>query len=218
MHRPLSASRSAILASFCALALIGGSAQCFAAAAGTGALPVPAHHAAAEESRMTARVRDGVYTVDGMVAKVKLNYDVQDSSFVYLFVPGLGTAVVSATPAPDAMVTPVALQDDELNFVVGGHHFDLTGVNLASDKGTVLTHLYVHLDRSAWRLSRLPMIGFGNRAAMPYEWPGALPPESAEETQALPPIPANLLPALMEAAPVHPAALSPVALHTQPMP
>ncbi|MGI4828703.1 MAG: hypothetical protein ACRYFU_11015 [Janthinobacterium lividum] len=219
------ASRSAALAALCGLATFAGSAQTFAAGVGTMAPPlnaptnsvvrphVPGHHRNATEKLIYARVRHGMYTVDGMVAKIQLNYDVQGANFMYLFVPGIGTAVVSISPEPDALMTSAALQDDELTFTVDGHHFGLTGVTLANDRGVVPANLYVHLDRAAWHLSRLPMVGFGDRAELPYVWPGALPPEHAEESEAIPPIPATLLPSLGNAsAPPAPAATSPASI------
>ena len=158
---------------------------------------VPGHRRRAEEKLLYGRVREGVYTVDGMVAKVQLNYDVNGVNYLYLFVPGVGTAVVSVAGDPDAVVTEASYKDTDLSFNVGDHHFNLTGVTLASDKGTAPTHLYVKLDRSAWQLNRHPMIGFGNAPALPYVWPGALPPATASQTddsQEAPPVPASLLP------------------------
>lgn len=206
-------------------------AQTFAASTGTEAVitatptsgaakvNVPGHRRHAEETQLFGRVRDGVYTVDGMIAKVKLNYDVNGVSFLYLFAPGLGTAVVSAAPEPDAVVTEATLRESELSFTVGEHRFDLTGVALASNKGVAPAHLYVRLDRGAWRLGRQPMMGFGNVAAIPYQWPGALPSaagESAEEEkEVLPPVPAVLLPSTSAVVPraVAPAAVEPASLH-----
>lgn len=227
---PSSASRTAVLASVVGLATLAGSAQTYAAGVGTMAAPmhpiassvvrppVPGHHRSAEETLIYARVRNGVYTVDGMVAKVHLNYDVQGARFMYLFVPGIGTAVISVSPEPNALMTSALLVEDELTFTVDGHHFGLTGVSLASDRGEVPAKLYVHLDRSAWRVSRLPMVGFGDRTALPYEWPGALPPEHAEDSESILPIPAILLPSLSHApatpspATVSPATVTPAAL------
>ena len=67
---------------------------------------VPAHHRSGDETLLYGRVRDGVYTVDGMVAKLQLNYDVNGVNFLYFFVPGVGTAVVSASADQDAVVAP----------------------------------------------------------------------------------------------------------------
>ena len=181
---------------------------------------VPGHHRRSEEKLIFGRVRDGVYTVDGMTAKVQLNYDVNGVHFLYLFVPGVGTAVVSTTPDPDAVAEEATYKGTELSFKVGDHRFTLTGVTLATDKGGAPSQLFVTLDRSAWRLNRQPMIGFGNAHQLPYVWPGALAPQTAsqtEETRIAPPVPAVLLPSAkpvtpaLGAAPVDPSALHPLA-------
>ncbi len=158
---------------------------------------LPAHHRKTEAPLLYARVREGIYSVDGLVGKVKLNYDVRGASYLYFFAPGLGTAVVSLEPSQDGVSAPGAYHDGELTMRVGEHTFNLTGVeSLVDDKGKQPGQLYVRLDRSAWRLSRGPMLGFGAASQAPYEWPGALPTQPAataagEGTLAVPP---NLLP------------------------
>lgn len=199
--------RFAVLAACSTTLVLSAAAQTFAAGLTTtppalsaarnspGHVAAPAHPARMEEKRMYARVRNGVYTVDGMVAKVRLNYDVQGATYIYMFVPGMGTAVLSVMPDGKATIAPVPVHENELTFMVDGHHFHLSGVSLTNGKGQVPAHLYVRLDRAAWRLSRLPMMGYGNRAEMPFEWPGALPlQERADEEPMAPPIPASLLP------------------------
>ena len=209
-------SSAAALAVICGISVLPAPAQTFAAGvrttpppmivadSGPGHVSVPGRRHHAGKELIFARVRDGVYSVDGMVAKVRLNYDIQGANYMYLFLPGVGTAVVSAAPDEDALMLPATLQAGALTFSADGHHFSLSGVSLASDQGQSAAHLYVRLDRSAWHLSRTPMIGFGDRAAVPYEWPGALPAEHAEESQSVPPIPASLLPSASAIAPTVP--------------
>lgn len=180
-------------------------------------ITVPAHRHHAEDKLIYGRVRDGVYTVDGMTAKVKLNYDVDGVQFLYMFVPGIGTAVISVLPDPDAVATEATYKDTELDFHVGDHRFKLTGVALASDKGTAPAHLFVKLDRSAWGLNRHPMMGFGNMGQAPYVWPGALRAETASQTEEpviAPPLPAVLLPSVKPVTPAFvPASVDTSALH-----
>lgn len=205
-------------------------AQTFAAHTGTSAVitaapepstprvTVPGHARRGDNDLIFGRVRDGVYTVDGMVAKVKMNYDVDGAKFLYMFVPGVGTAVVSLSAAPDVVSSQAVLKGNDLTFDAGSHHFKLTGVALATDKGSVPEHLYVRLDGAAWGLNRRPMLGYGNVAALPYVWPAALPESSAarlsEESRLAPPVPAALLPSTKAIVPatVAPAAVNPGAL------
>ena len=179
-------------------------------------ISVPGHRQRGDETLLFGRVRDGVYTVDGMVAKLQLNYDVDGVKYLYMFVPGLGTAVLSAVANPDVISSEAKLKDNELSFEAGDHHFKLTGVALATDKGGVPAHLFVHLDRSAWSLNKQPMLGFGNAGTLPYLWPGALPPAQttahAEEMDVVPPpVPVSLLPSRKAVVPV----VKPVSLSSE---
>lgn len=172
---------------------------------------VPKHGA---EKLLYGKVRDGVYTVDGMVAKVQLNYDVNGVRFLYMFVPGIGTAVISATADPEAVVTEARLEGNDLSFSAGDHHYMLSGIALANEKGAPPQHLYVKLDRTAWKLSRRPMVGFGDAGQVPYQWPGALAaaPASAqpEESQVIPPVPVSLLPSTKGIVPTTASSVAPV--------
>ena len=40
----------------------------------------------------------GTFTVDGMIGKAELNYNIPDLKFIYLYAPGIGTLVVSNEP------------------------------------------------------------------------------------------------------------------------
>lgn len=157
---------------------------------------LPPHHTRTDAPLIYARVRDGVYSVDGMVGKVRLNYDVKAASYFYLFMPGVGTALVSLAPSTDAVSVPAAYHDGQLTVRVAGHTFNLTGIeSLVNDSGKEPAALYVTLNREAWRLSRRPMVGFGNAVQAPYEWPGALPTPPTTDAKEMPaPVPSNLLP------------------------
>lgn len=180
----------------------------------------PRRHVA--DTQMYGKVRNGVYTVDGMVAKLKLNYDLTGVDHLYFFLPGVGTAVVSTVAPKDEVVSEAELQGNELSFTAGEHRFLLSGVALANSKGTPAARLYVHLDRGAWGLSKLPMVGFGDEAERPYSWPGALtglPSNPAQESRLAPPVPVVLLPstsavhvAVRQPAPATATTVSPVSL------
>lgn len=220
---------AALMLGVCAAAVLPGSGQTFSASVGTspvlGAVPIkvhpvmPEHPKDGDETLLYARVRDGVYSVDGLVAKLRLNYDVQAAKYMYMFVPGLGTAVISATPDADAVASNAALHESELSFLSADHLFTLTGVTVVNGKGEVPARLYVRFDREAWHLSRLPMIGYGRAAAMPYEWPGATVEaqmaqgEQKQEEPLAPPVPVSLLPSRKPVRPAQsPVSVDPAAL------
>ncbi len=144
MRVDVRATFRAIVVAVCGLVGLAAMAQTFAAPAGAEAAALtsmpgtgerrvmaPGHRRDAENKLIYARIRDGVYSVDGMVAKVQLNYDVDGANFLYLFVPGVGTAVVSAAPAADAVMARATVRDGELRFRAGEHQFALTGIAVA---------------------------------------------------------------------------------------
>ena len=143
---------------------------------------------------ISAQVQDGVLTIDGMVAKVQLNYEIQRTGFLYFFVPGVGTAVVSLAPIPDAVKVKDAFSGSKLVFEADGHTFEL------SSKGNLLTRDrskadgYVWLDRSTVAAGRYPRMGFGNTAG-PYSWPVSTVSEKDrdEHQVAPPPLPRSVL-------------------------
>lgn len=200
---------ASLLAALAAAASLSLPAQTFAAASGTTPVlggdftpsvpsALPSHHRKSDAPLIYARVRNGIYSVDGMVGKVQLNYDIKGANFLYLFVPGVGTALVSLEPATDAISVPAACHDSELTLHIDGHRLNLTGVeSLVNDKGKEPANVYVRLDPESWKLNRTPMVGFGMTAAAPYEWPGALPAQAVTahtvETAPLP-VPVSLLP------------------------
>jgi hypothetical protein len=149
---------------------------------------------------ISARVRDGVLTIDGMVAKVQLNYDIERTGYMYFFVPGVGTAVVSMAPLADGAKVADAFDGETLAFAVDGHSIELTSDTtlLPGRKSRAKADVYVRLDRSSVALSRYPRMGYGNTTASPYVWPLSNPElaskEKVEYVVPPPPTPKSLLP------------------------
>jgi hypothetical protein len=149
---------------------------------------------------ISARVRDGVLTIDGMVAKVQLNYNIQRTGYMYFFVPGVGTAVVSMAPLADGAKVADAFDGETLAFSVDGHSVELSsGVSLlAGRKSHAKADAYVRLDRSTVALSRYPRMGYGDTTASPYVWPLSNPELASKEKVAYvvppPPLPKSVLP------------------------
>jgi hypothetical protein len=155
---------------------------------------------------ISARVRDGVLTVDGMVAKVQLNYDIERSGYMYFFVPGIGTAVVSMAPIADGAKVPDAFDGEKLAFAVDGHSIELSseGNLLAKRKSKAKADVYVRLDRSTVAVSRTPQMGFGDTTEPPYVWPlSDREPASKEKVAYVvtpPPMPKSVLPRTVDTA------------------
>ena len=186
------------------LALVAALSVAIASQAQAPAKPVSASATTASQDTMpksliSARVRDGVLTIDGMVAKVQLNYDIQHTGYMYFFVPGVGTAVVSLEPLADGTKVPDAFDGEKLAFTVDGHSVELSneGTSLL-DKRKSKADVYVRLDRSAVAISRYPRMGYGDTAAAPYVWPLSGPQpankEKVEYAVTPPPVPKSMLP------------------------
>ena len=146
---------------------------------------------------ISAQIHDGILAIDGMVAKVQLNYEIQRAGYMYFFVPGVGTAVVSLAPMEDSERVTNAINGPKLSFVAGGHSFELT-----NSKGNLLTKdrsktdVWIHLDRSTVASGRYPRMGFGNSDESPYVWPLSGPADRDRDAHlvAPPPLPASVLP------------------------
>lgn len=155
---------------------------------------------------ISARVRDGVLTVDGMVAKVQLNYDIDRSGYMYFFVPGVGTAVVSMAPIADGAKVADAFDGEKLAFAVDGHSIELSseGNLLAKRKSKAKADVYVRLDRSTVAVSRTPQMGFGDTTEAPYVWPLSNPERASKEKVEYvvtpPPMPKSVLPRTVDTA------------------
>ncbi|SNT31708.1 hypothetical protein SAMN05421770_107144 [Granulicella rosea] len=145
--------------------------------------PAPRH--------IDTRVHDGILTVDGLVAKVDLNYPV-DAPFTYFFVPGVGTAIVALDHFPNSTPQKNAFNGNTLTIMAGGHEIQLTnGGPLLKEKGK--DEAWVAFDPDYNRASRMPMMGYGEALRAPYQWPGAKP-ETTQSTALAPPVPKSLQP------------------------
>ena len=163
-----------------------------------------AWHDTTPDHLITAHVHNGVLTIDGMVGKVQLNYSIEHTGFMYFFVPGVGTAVVSMSPMADGVKVPDAFDGDKLAFDVGGHSFELSseGNLLSKKKKLAKADVYVRLDSATVALGRYPQMGFGDTTEPPYVWP--LSEVAQQEKVAYvvtpPPMPKSVLPQTVETA------------------
>ena len=141
-------------------------------------------------------IAGGTYTVDGVIGKAALNYDIADLQYIYLYAPGVGITVVSNEPFPGAKEQPAAFSDKTLTVVVGDHT-----LQLASDKPLLkekkAVSAFVLVDRDFSLPSKSPVVGYGGLRKAPYVWPGAKPTVVRAGAVLPPPPPANLRPVLL---------------------
>ncbi len=149
-----------------------------------------------EPKMIPVSISRGTFTVDGMIGKAELNYDIPDFKYIYLYAPGIGTLVVSNEPFPAAKEQKNAFNDKTLTVTTGDHKLEI-----GSDKrllGKKSESAYVLLDRDFRLPSKYPVVGYGKVLKAPYSWPGGRPNEAlAGAFVAPPPIPANLQPTLL---------------------
>ena len=161
------------------------------------AAAAPAHDVF-PDALISAHVRDGVLTIDGMVAKVQLNYEIDHMGYMYFFVPGVGTAVVSLEPLVGGVKVPEGFNGDKLAFAVEGHTVELASGTPILAKRRAKADVYVRLDHSAVAVSRYPRVGYGDTTQAPYMWPMSNPELGSKEKVAYvvppPATPKNLLP------------------------
>jgi hypothetical protein len=136
----------------------------------------------------------GELTVDGLIAKAGLNFQITDFHYMYIWVPGLGTTVVSNHFFPGSKLEENALSDKLITVTIDNHQLQvaseqplLPGKNRKQVKPM---NLFVGLDTAYAKGGQYPELGYGDIAKAPYSWPGVLA-DSKPNTKA-PPLPENL--------------------------
>jgi hypothetical protein len=144
---------------------------------------------------VSVSISRGILTVDGLTGKAALNYEIKDLKYLYFYVPGIGTTVVSNEPFPGAVEQKHAFDDKTLTVSVGEHV-----VQLSSDKrllGKVPESAFVRVDKTFVVPTKFPVMGYGPIRVAPYAWPGSRVNEELKGTVEAPPLPTDLRPALL---------------------
>jgi hypothetical protein len=141
---------------------------------------------------VSVSITRGTLTVDGMTGKAALNYEIKDLKYVYFYIPGIGTTVVSNTPFPGAVEQKNAFDDKTLTVTVGEH-----SVQLSSDQrllGKTAESAFVLVDKTFAVPTKFPVMGYGPIRVAPYAWPGSKQNENVQGVAEAPPLPADLRP------------------------
>jgi hypothetical protein len=135
----------------------------------------------------------GELTVDGLIAKAGLNFQIADLKFFYIWVPGLGTAIISNEPFPGGKIQVNALDGKILTVDADGHQLQLACdqplINGKEHKPKPIS-MFVSIDRSFDKGSAYPEFGYGTVLKAPYAWPGTL--VDLHPSDKAPPLPSNL--------------------------
>jgi len=132
----------------------------------------------------------GTLTVDGMIGKATLNYDIKDFKYIYMYAPWIGTVVVSNRTFPGSKEQAKAFDHHTLTVTVEDHQFQLY-----SDKillGPKPEPAFVSVDREFKLDSKFPAIGYGTTLQAPYNWPGAKGNPESKAYVKPPPVPPSL--------------------------
>lgn len=137
----------------------------------------------------------GTLTVDGWTGKARMNYDIADLKFLYVWAPGVGTVVISNGWFEAGEIQLHAFSGNTLTVTANGHT-----IQVASEKpmlGKKQTSAFVYVDKAYTIASKFPVMGYGNSDHPPYAWPGAKNVQVAKNVLVVPPpLPKDLRPTL----------------------
>jgi len=155
------------------------------------------HVVKAKVPKMTPMVISrGTYTVDGMIGKAELNYNIADFKYMYLYAPGIGTLVVSKEPFQGGKEEKGAFNGNTLTVTTGDHKLQLASDQRLLDKKPISA--FVMVDRDFLLPSPYPVVGYGTVIKAPYVWPGSKENVALKGAFVQPPaIPVNLKPVLL---------------------
>jgi hypothetical protein len=134
----------------------------------------------------------GTLTVDGMIGKAALNYDIADLHYIYLYAPWIGVVVVSNGPFPGSKMQADAFNLHTLTVNVEDHQLQLYSEKLLLGKKPAPA--YVAVDREFKLPTKAPVMGYGETLKAPYNWPGAKEQVALKGTVGAPPVPESLKP------------------------
>lgn len=137
----------------------------------------------------------GTLTVDGWTGKARMNYDIANLKYLFVWAPGVGTVVISNGWFAQSDIQLNAFTGNTLTVAVKGHT-----IQIASDKrmlGKKPVSAFVYLDKNYQFPSAFPVMGYGDTPLPPYAWPGATSLQIAKAGVVVPPpLPVDLRPVL----------------------
>ncbi len=144
---------------------------------------------------VSVSISRGTLTVDGLIGKAALNYEIKDLKYIYFYVPGIGTTVVSNGAFPGAVEQQKAFNDKTLTVTVGEHVFQLSSDNRLLGKKP--ESAFVLVDKNFSAPAKFPVMGYGPIRVAPYAWPGSKGNGELKGAIEAPPLPADLRPTLL---------------------
>jgi hypothetical protein len=138
----------------------------------------------------------GTLTVDGWTGKARMNYDIADLKYLYVWAPGVGTVVISDGWFEAGEIQLNAFAGNTLTVTANGHTIQVTSEKRMLSKKQ--TSAFVYVDPNYKVASNFPVMGYGSTDHQPYAWPGAKNVKIVAKNAALipPPLPKDLRPTL----------------------
>ena len=144
---------------------------------------------------VSVNILRGTLTVDGLIGKAALNYDIKDFRYVYLYAPWIGTVVISNVSFPGSREQKNAFDRNTLTVNVEEHTFQVFSETMMLGKKS--DSAFVAVDRDFKLPTKVPVIGYGATIKAPYNWPGAKPSAESRAYVKPPPVPQSLRPTLL---------------------
>ena len=119
------------------------------------------------------RVSSGVLTVDGLTVKSGLELRIANLRYLYIGLPGVGTAIIADRPFEGAVEERSAFRGNALTVMAGDRRLQLTAGNRM--RGT--HSAYVQFQRGTGPANGRPAVSYGDAALVPATWGGLLPEE-----------------------------------------
>lgn len=130
------------------------------------------------------KIENGTLTVDGWTGKARLNYDISEVKFLYVWVPGMGTTIISTQNFPGAKEQKDALKGNTLSVKTADDHLiQLNSDNPLMGKSKKSLSMWVATDADYNLTAKYPTFGYGSTAKAPYNWPGTRPLSEKEQKQ-----------------------------------
>ena len=143
-----------------------------------------------EPHTTSIEISKGTLTVDGLIGKAALNYQIKDFRYLYLYAPWIGTVVVSSQAFPGGVEQPKAFDQHTLTVTVDEHQFQLYSEKIILSKRQ--EPAFVSVDRQFKLDSKYPAMGYGKSLQAPYSWPGAKASPESKAYVKPPPVPPSL--------------------------
>jgi hypothetical protein len=133
----------------------------------------------------------GTLTVDGWTGKARLNYDIADLKYLYVWVISNGWFAQSN-------IEENAFSGNAITVDANKHTIQITSEKRLLGKKSVAAFVYVDTGYSV--PSKFPVMGYGSTPVAPYAWPGATNLKVVASGAVLPPpLPVELRPVLARA-------------------